>query len=109
MRKLKKLICEIDGCGVTDPAQLHKHHIIPKTDVNCSNHEFNLAILCANHHEMLHDNKRLKIIGIYPSTRLPYGRTLVYELNGICNVPEIKEVYFKNKPKQSVIFNKEEK
>jgi hypothetical protein len=41
----------------------------------------------------------LKIIGVYPSTQLPNGRTLVYELDGKKNIEGIDQPYveFKNK------------
>ena len=95
--KLIKNKCEIEGCDVTEPAALHFHHIIERNKVNTTNNPFNIAIICANHHELTHANK-LKIIGVYPSTKLPNNRTLVYELNGIKNI-DINEPYveFKNK------------
>jgi len=94
--KLQKLKCEIKGCNVTEPALLHFHHIIERKILGTSNHPFNLAIICANHHELTHEGK-LKIIGVYPSTE-EQGRTLVYELDGVCNIPGITEAYFKPKP-----------
>jgi len=107
-KKLKKIVCEIDGCSVSDPAMLHKHHIIGRTEIGTSNHNFNTAILCSNHHYLLHNTNRLKIIGLYPSTQLPYARTLVYELDGKKNI-DIDEPYFTHKPKQSrVTFVKDE-
>jgi hypothetical protein len=99
MRK-KKLIkhkCEITSCGVEDPEVLHLHHIVERTEINTTNNEFNLAILCANCHAMTHAG-RLKIIGVYPSTQPPNGRTLVYELDGKRNVDiDIPYVNFTNK------------
>lgn len=92
--KLIKEKCEIESCNVTDPALLHLHHIIERTEINTTNHDFNLAILCANCHALTHTGK-LKIIGIYPSTKLPNKRTLVYELNGKKNVENIIEPYVK--------------
>lgn len=111
MRKKRtpKLICEIEGCGVNDPALLHKHHIVERTELGTCNDDYNLAIICANHHEMLHDHKRLKILGVFPSTGLS-GRTLIYELDGIPNVPGITEAYFKHRPIQMKVPSvKEEK
>lgn len=101
MRKKRapKLFCEIEGCGVSDPALLHKHHIVERTEVGTCNDDFNLAILCANHHAMTHDAKRLKIIGVFPSTGKS-GRTLVYCLDGKTNVPGVTEAYFKHRPAQ---------
>ena len=79
---------------MTDPALLHLHHIIERTEINTTNHDFNLAILCANCHALTHTGK-LKIIGVYPSTKLPNKRTLIYELNGKKNIDNISEPYFK--------------
>jgi hypothetical protein len=96
-KKLIKAKCEIVSCGVEDPALLHLHHIIERTEINTTNNEFNLAILCANCHAMTHAG-RLKIIGVYPSTQPPNGRTLVYELDGKRNVDiDIPYVNFTNK------------
>ena len=95
--KLIKNKCEIDSCDVTDPKLLHLHHIIERTEINTTNHDFNLAILCANCHAKTHSGS-LKIIGVYPSTKLPNKRTLVYELNGIKNIDlDIPYIEFKNK------------
>ena len=100
MSKIKKLIknkCEIEGCNITEECALHLHHIIERTKVNTTNHVFNIAILCAVHHEMVHSN-RLKIIGVYPSTKLPNNRTLIYELDVKRNLDiEIPYINFKNK------------
>lgn len=98
-KRVPKLFCEIEGCLVTDPALIHKHHIVERTEVGTCNDDFNLAILCANHHAMTHDGKRLKIIGVFPSTGKS-GRTLIYELDGKANVPGITESYFKYRPNQ---------
>ncbi len=76
---------------------LHFHHIIDRCLINTTNNSANLAILCANHHELVHSGK-LKIIGVYPSTNPPNGRTLVYELDGIKNIDiDVPYVTFKNK------------
>lgn len=91
--KLIKNKCEIAGCNVTDPDLLQLHHIIPRTDVNCTNHNMNLAIICSNCHLSIHAGK-LKIIGVYPSTQLPNARTLIYELDGKRNV-DIDDSYVK--------------
>lgn len=109
MRKKRapKLHCEIEGCDVTDPVLLHKHHIVERTEVGTCNDDFNLAILCANHHAMTHDAKRLKIIGVFPSTGIS-GRTLIYELDGKPNVPGITEAYFKHRPVQMKIPKQKE-
>jgi hypothetical protein len=96
--KLIKNKCEIESCSVTDENLLHLHHIIERTEINTTNHNFNLAILCANCHALTHSGK-LKIIGVFPSTQLPNKRTLVYELNGKRNIEgvDIPYIQFKNK------------
>jgi hypothetical protein len=100
MKKIKliKNKCEIEDCQVTDPSLLHIHHIIERTEINCSNDPWNCAILCANHHLALHNGK-IKIIGPYPATVPPNNRILVYEIDGIKNVEGIDKPYvtFKNK------------
>lgn len=97
MSKLIKNKCEIETCTISDPLLLELHHIIPRTDINTTNNDFNLAILCCNCHKLL-DGGKLKIIGAYPSTKPPNGRTLVYELHGVKNVDlNLPYVEFKNK------------
>jgi hypothetical protein len=95
--KVSKLIknkCEIESCTITDPHLLELHHIIERTEVNTTNHPFNLSILCPNHHSYVHSG-RLKIIGIYPATCPPNNRVLVYELDGKKNIEGINEPYVK--------------
>lgn len=95
-KKLIKNKCEIDGCNVDVVEALHFHHIIERTMVNTTNHPMNLAILCSNHHNYVHCG-RLKIIGVYPSTKLPNKRTLVYELDGKRNLDiDCPYIEFKN-------------
>jgi hypothetical protein len=96
--KLIKNKCEIESCNITDSNLLELHHIIERTEINTTNHDYNLAILCANCHAMTHGN-RLKIIGVYPSTKLPNRRTLIYELDGKKNIEGIDfpHIVFKNK------------
>jgi hypothetical protein len=106
MSKLIKNKCEIEDCQVSDPEALHFHHIIERTKVNTTNHPFNIAIICATHHELCRAGK-LKIIGVYPSTRLPNHRVLVYELNGKKNI-EINEPYVKFENKSYKLFGKNE-
>lgn len=105
-RRLKKERCEIEGCDITDPALLHAHHIIERTEIDTSNHPFNLAVLCSNHHNMLHHTDRLEIIGVYPSTA-KYGRTLIYKIDGKPNVEGIEKPYFIHKPKKTKITHLE--
>lgn len=94
VQKLIKNKCEIESCNVTDSSLLHLHHIIERTEINTSNHPYNLAILCANHHALCH-TKRLKIIGVYPATIPPNNRVLIYELDGKKNIEGIDEPYIK--------------
>lgn len=89
-QKLHKEFCEIEGCDVTEPAMLHWHHVIGRKEEGTSNDPFNLAVLCANHHNMFHRTDRLKFIGVFPSTT-KYGRKLIYILDGVCNCPELLE------------------
>jgi len=88
-----KVNCEI--CGESNKEILHRHHLIPRTDSNCTNHPFNLAVLCPNCHNLTHLNV-IKIIGVFPSTKAS-GRILIYVRDGVCNVPgmEDSEPYYK--------------
>lgn len=96
--KNKKLImnkCEIENCEVKEC--LHLHHIIERTEINTTNHVMNLCILCPNHHSFVHKGL-LKIIGIYPSTKLPNKRILIYELDGKKNLDiDVPYTNFQNK------------
>lgn len=96
--KLIKNKCEIDSCTITDPNLLHFHHIIERTELNTSNHPDNLAILCPTHHACVHSG-RLKIIGVFPSTKLPNKRSLIYELDGVRNIEGIDGPLVQIKPK----------
>ena len=96
-KKLIKSKCEIESCNVSDPNLLELHHIIPQKEQNTTNHPMNLAILCCCCHRMI-DSGRLKILGVFPSTKPPNGRTLVYELDGIKNIDiDVPYFTFKNK------------
>ena len=106
--KLIKNKCEIESCNVIDSNLLHLHHIIERTEVNTCNDSINLAILCANCHALTHVGGRLRIIGVYPSTKLPNGRTLVYELDGIKNI-DIDEPYIEIKAKSFKIHKGKDK
>lgn len=83
--KLIKDKCEIEECEIQDKEALHFHHIIERTNIKTNNKPYNIAILCSVHHNLVHSGK-LKIIGTYPSTKLPNKRILIYELNGIKNI-----------------------
>lgn len=98
--KLIKDKCEISECNETE--NLHLHHIVERTEINTTNHSYNLCILCPNHHAYTHSGK-LKIIGVYPSTKLPNKRTLIYELDGKKNI-DIDEPYVNFKNKSFKIF-----
>lgn len=88
--KLHKEFCEIEGCPVTERKLLEHHHIRERTDPSTSNNPWNLCCICSNHHSLV-DTGRLKIIGVFPSTA-KYGRTLIYELDGVSNFPGITEI-----------------
>lgn len=109
MRKIKltKNRCEIESCHVTDSNLLHLHHIIERTEINTTNHNFNLAILCANCHALTHSG-RLKIIGVYPATRPPNNRVLIYELDGQRNIEGIDRPYVEFKNKSFKIFGEKD-
>lgn len=92
-KKLIKSNCEIFDCNINDKDLLHYHHIIPRSNFDCTNDSSNIAILCANHHELLHSNK-LIILGVINSTRPPNKRTLVYKINDVCNMPELENYNF---------------
>lgn len=92
-KKLHKDYCEIKGCSVTDSKVLHHHHIIERTEEGTSDNIWNLAVLCPNHHTMVHTGS-LRIIGAYPSTATN-GRTLVYEINNTINVDGITKMVYK--------------
>lgn len=95
--KLIKNKCEIENCKIDIPEALNFHHIIERTKVNTTNNIFNIAILCANCHALTHTGI-LKIIGVFPSTKPPNNRTLVYELDGKKNVDiDVPYIQFKNK------------
>lgn len=104
--KLIKNKCEIESCNISDPAILELHHIIHRTEENTTNNEYNLAVLCPNHHSFLHSG-RLNIIGVYPSTNPPNGRTLIYVLDGEKNI-DIDGPYVEFKNKSFKIFGDKE-
>lgn len=64
-RKLFVEYCEV--CGFDDKRAIHAHHIIPKTDPNCTDHTSNLAFVCANCHNLIHSNEII-IEGRYLTT-----------------------------------------
>lgn len=89
-KKPKKIECEI--CGENNLATLHEHHIIPRTDNSCNDDWLNVCIVCSNCHNKIH-SEQIRIIGIYPSTKQPYNRSVICEENGESNLPEITKPY----------------
>lgn len=71
-QSLEKKACEV--CGFDNPAALHIHHIIPRTDPRSSNNLNNLSVLCSNCHNRVHAGD-ITIIGVYSGTA---GRTLMF-------------------------------
>jgi len=92
--KRPKIECEV--CGESDPCTLERHHIIPRTELNTTNDDYNLSVICASCHAKIHAG-RLNIIGVFPGTKPPTGRILVYELNGVKNL-DIDEPYYVPEP-----------
>lgn len=107
MKRRPKIQCEV--CGEKDVSTLERHHIVPQTDLNTDNSDFNIAILCANCHKKFHANV-IKIIGVFPGTSNPSGKILVFiNEDGICNFPALKDAkpYYTPRPKSMSL--KEEK
>lgn len=106
VKKLHKEYCEIGGCNETNSKALEHHHIVERIELGTSNSQWNLAVICGNCHAKIHAGQ-IKIIGVFPSTK-PSGRTLIYILDGVCNVPgmENAQPYFKHKPPQMKINSK---
>lgn len=102
--KLEKIICEI--CGENNKNILHFHHIIERTEIECSNSPENIAILCPNCHTSLHLGE-ITIIGVWPATKTN-GRILIYIKDGKCNVEgmenEIPPIKIENKSMK--VYNK---
>lgn len=103
-KKRPKVRCEI--CGETNIAVLERHHIVPRTELNCTHDDFNIAILCGNCHTKHHAGM-IKIIGVFPSTD-PSGVSLIYEENGQKNV-DIEEPYYVPKLKKMKVYYGREK
>lgn len=104
LKKLEKIECEI--CGNKDKEVLHKHHIIERTELDTSNDFLNLVVVCSNCHNKIHFGK-IEIIGIFPSTKLPYGRTVVYKIDGKSNIPGIEEPLYKPQIKKRKVYFEE--
>jgi len=97
---LNKIICEV--CGIDDKTILEKHHIIERTEIDTSNNDYNLAVICSNCHSKHHFGN-LEIIGFISSTKRPYGRTLIYKLIDILNIEGMEDFVIRIKPKQTKI------
>ena len=106
--KRPKTECEI--CGENNKATLHRHHIVERTEINTSNDDFNLAIICSNCHSKVHSGQ-IEIVGVFPGTKPPTGRILVYKENGICNVPGLENEVspYQHKPESMRYFHEEER
>ncbi len=59
---------------------------------------WNTCVVCSNCHEKLHAGL-IHIIGIYPSTKPPLGRSVIYESDIIKNETGITEPYYIPIPK----------
>lgn len=107
-KKRPKTECEI--CGEKDTKILHRHHIVEQTELHTDNSDYNLAIICPSCHSKIHTGT-IVIVGVFPSTQPPLGRTLVFiNENGECNVPALKDAkpYYTPKTKQMKYNLKEE-
>lgn len=102
--KRPKIECEI--CGEKDSNILHRHHIIERTELHTNNSDWNLAIICPTCHSKVHDGS-IKIIGVFPGSKPPSGKILLFIKDGICNVPgmEDAEPYYKPKPVATKLRN----
>jgi len=89
----EKICCEV--CSENNPKALHYHHIIERCKVESTENWDNISILCATCHNLVHANV-IKILGLFPATKKPYNRILVFRKNGVCNAQElIGETYGK--------------
>lgn len=94
MRKAAKAIkkqCEVCGWDKS----LHLHHIIPQCDKRCTDSLQNLAVLCANCHNLVHDGE-ITIIGVYSSTA---GRKLMFFRKG--EQPPLERQFWKILPEDN--------
>ena len=107
MKKRPKTECEI--CGEKDSNILHRHHIVERSELHTDNDDMNLVIACPSCHSKIHDGS-IEIIGVFPGTRPPTGRILVYKVDGVCNIPgmEDEKPYYVPKPQSMPLFLPEE-
>lgn len=90
--KPEKIECE--SCGCNQKEILHHHHIIERKEINTDNSYWNLVVLCPNCHYLHHIGVK-EIIAVYPSTRPPLGRSVIYKDDD----SGIKEPYYNPTPK----------
>jgi hypothetical protein len=102
-----KIECEI--CGEKNSKILHRHHLVERIELNTNNSDWNLGILCPSCHSKVHSGS-IRIIGVFPSTKPPTGKTLVYVKDGVCNIPSLEHAkpYYQPKPESMALFIKEE-
>lgn len=107
LKKRPKIECEI--CGEKDSTILHKHHSVERTELNSDNDDMNLVIVCPSCHSKIHDQS-IEIIGVFPGTRPPTGRILVYKRDGVCNFPDLEneKPYYVPKPQSMKLYLPEE-
>lgn len=101
-KKLIKEECEI--CGEKNKSVLHIHHILDRVKPNSNNDAMNCAIICANCHNRVHSNE-IEIIGVYPATKPPNGRILIFKIGEKINVNNINEPYYSPKPNSMKVYN----
>ena len=92
--KRPKIACEV--CGESNKSVLHSHHIVERGEINSNNNDYNIGIVCSNCHNKIHAGE-LRIIGVFPGTKPPTGRILIYELNGKKNI-DIDDPYYTPTP-----------
>ncbi len=93
-KRLEKICCEI--CSNDNKEILHLHHLVERTELNTNNHSTNICCLCPNCHTKIHKNK-IKVVGLFNSTKQPYGRTVIYiDEQGVCSFPgmELEKSYY---------------
>lgn len=90
---MKKIVCEICDGYSNCPEILEIHHVIPRSSVLCSNSWAGLICLCPVCHSKIHLTKgKLTVIGFVNSTKMPYKRTAIFEIDGKRNIEGIDPV-----------------
>ena len=64
-------------------------------------------LICSNCHNKIHAGS-IEIVGLFPSTKKPYSRTLIYNEGSKINELNLKEPYFKSKPQSMKVFYEKE-